>query len=254
MVATSETLLESVQHERITFIELWFTDITGVVKNVTIPAAKLAEVLAHGMSFDGSSLDAFARVAESDMLLMPDVNTFALLPWSDPTERTARLICTVYTPQGEPFIGDSRTVLLKALGQAAQMGYSFKTGMELEFFIFNQGAPHDQAGYFDLPTEPTQQVRRQMLGALNALNIPANSAHSEIGHGQHEIDLDYTHALTSADNVLTARVALKTVAQQYGLHCTFMPRPSAILPGSGMHTHQSLHDVATGANVFMDTS
>jgi glutamine synthetase len=255
-------------HERgVAFVDLWFTDITGMVKSVTVPAKKIESVLTGGVHFDGSSLDGFARVAESDMVLMPDLNTFTVLPWSvkagagDAGDAlTARLICTVHTPQGEPFIGDPRTVLMKALKAAGELGFSFKTGMELEFFLFGRdaagqptpAAPHDQASYFDMSNEESQAIRRRMLLTLDDLGIQTDSTHSEIGFGQHEIDLQYADALTSADQVLTVRVALKTIAQAHGLYCTFMPRPSADLPGSGMHTHQSLHDRNTGVNVFAD--
>jgi len=200
-------------------------------------------------------------VAESDMVLKPDLSTFVVLPWDTPEEKTARLICTVYTPEGTPFIGDPRTVLVNTLKQAEAMGYTYKTGMELEFFLFrtNEGnhllplLPHDDASYFDMSTDLAQTIRRKMLATLAALGIRVDSAHHEIGSGQHEIDFHYHSALTSADQVLTARVALKTVAQRNHLHCTFMPRPSESLPGSGMHTHQSLHDANTDDNIFVDT-
>jgi glutamine synthetase len=261
-MVTKERVLELLEEHRVQFIDLWFTDITGIVKSVTVPISKIEQVIERGSHFDGSSLDGFARVAESDMVLMPDLNTFTLLPWSSSEDRIARLICTVYMPQGEPFIGDPRTVLMKAMKQAEQLGFVFKTGMELEFFLFNTDAnnrpltasPHDQASYFDMSTEQAQSIRRRMLATLDTLGIGVDSTHSEIGYGQHEIDLRYADALTSADHVLTARVALKTVAQQHHLHCTFMPRPAADLPGSGMHTHQTLHDAQTGKNLFVDTN
>ena len=195
------------------------------------------------------------------MVLMPDPNTFAILPWDAAEERTARLICAVHTIQGEPFLGDPRTVLINALKRAERLGYHYKTGMELEFFLFQRGGhdddlpslkPHDDSSYFDLSTNFTQSIRRKMLKALDELGITVDSAHHEIGAGQHEIDFHYSDALASADNILTARVALKTVAQHNRLHCTFMPRPRMDLPGSGMHTHQSLHDARTGENVFAD--
>ena len=203
------------------------------------------------MHFDGSSIEGFARVAESDMVLMPDLDTFVILPWEPVDERTARLICSVRTVDGDPFIGDPRNVLIKMLKSAEEMGYSFKTGVELEFFLFRSDAeqgllplkPYDEASYFDISDDFSQGIRRKMILTLLALGIRVDSAHNEIGSGQHEIDFDYHPALTSADQVLTARVALRTIAQQNGLHCTFMPRPSIDLPGSGMHTHQSLHDL-----------
>lgn len=257
-MVTKDTILATIEEQQVQFVNLWFTDITGMVKSVTILSREVEGVLDHGSQFDGSSIEGFARVAESDMVLMPDLNTFTILPWDAPEEKTARLICSVYTPQGEPFIGDPRMALIKVLQQAAEMGYSYKTGMELEFFLFKHDSsngilpliPHDKASYFDISTNLTQTIRRKMLSTLAALGIRVNSAHHEIGLGQHEIDLHYDAALTSADHILTARVALKTLAQHNGLHCTFMPRPSMNLPGSGMHTHQSLHHIETDENVF----
>lgn len=258
---TKDDVIAITREERIQFIALWFTDITGIVKTVVVPAAELENVIENGLHFDGSSIEGFARVAESDMVLVPDLRTFTLLPWNSGDERTARLICSVYTPHGEPFIGDPRNVLIRALRMAEDMGYSFKTGMELEFFLFNTdergkpilNTPQDNAGYFDMPDELSQRVWRRMLIALAEMGIRVDSTHSEIGYGQHEIGFQYNHALVSADQILTSRVTLKTVAQQHHLYCTFMPRPIANMPGSGMHTHQSLHDCRTGENLFMDT-
>lgn len=259
---TKETILAAIEERQVRFVDLWFTDITGAVKSVTVPANEVADVIDYGEHFDGSSIEGFARVAESDMVLIPDLHTFTVLPWDENAdERTARLICTVHTPQGEPFIGDPRTALLRVLKDAEDLGYIFKTGMELEFFLLHTDAqnrplpdvPHDEASYFDMSTDRAQSIRRKMLLALCDLGIQVDSAHSEIGYGQHEIDFHYTTALASADQVLTARVALRTIAQRNGLHCTFMPRPSGELPGSGMHTHQSLHDLETGENAFYDS-
>lgn len=258
---TKEDVMTIIRDERIQFIALWFTDITGIVKTVLIPASELENVIENGLHFDGSSIEGFARVAESDMVLVPDLRTFTILPWNSGEERTARLICSVHTPQGEPFIGDPRNVLIRALRAAEDMGYTFKTGMELEFFLFKtdeRGNPilnttQDSAGYFDMPDEVSQRVWRRMLIVLGEMGIRVDSTHSEIGFGQHEIGFQYNHALVSADQILTSRVALKTVAQQHQLYCTFMPRPIANMPGSGMHTHQSLHDCETGQNSFMDT-
>jgi len=255
-----DNILSALHEQNIHFVDLWFIDIMGIHKSVTVPAAQVARVLEGGLSFDGSSVDGFARVAESDMVLMPDPATFAVLPWTHDDERTARLICTVTTPKGQPFVGDPRTALVNALQQAADMGFVFKTGMEMEFFVFRNGPdnrpdlsqPYDDSSYYDMATEAAHSLRRRMMTTLDALGIPVNSAHSEIGAGQHEIELDFDEALTCADQVMTARVALKTITAQHGAHCTFMPRPCASSPGSGMHTHQSLHDRETGENVFVD--
>ena len=255
-----ENILAAIHEQNIRFVDLWFIDIMGVTKSVTVPAAQVERVLDRGLSFDGSSMDGFARVAESDMVLVPDPATFAVLPWGYAEERTARMICTVATPKGQPFVGDPRTALINVLQQAADMGYMFKTGMEMEFFVLRNGPdnrpdlslPYDDSSYYDMTSEAAHSLRRKMMITLGELGIRVNSAHSEIGYGQHEIELDFDEALTCADQVMTARVALRTVTAQHGAHCTFMPRPFATRPGSGMHTHQSLHDMHTGENVFVD--
>lgn len=259
-MTTKEQILTTLDSEDIRFVNLWFVDILGGVKSIVIPTSRAESVLDNGMLFDGSSLEGGARAVESDMLLMPDVNTFTTLPWDVPEERVGRLICTVHTPNGDPFPGDPRTVLIQALDRARAMNFAYKTGMELEFFLFkrdDQGdvkptVPHDEASYFDLSTNFTQSIRRKMMTTLREMGMCVDSAHHEIGSGQHEIDFDYDDALVSADQILTARIALKSVAQHNGLHCTFMPRPRRDLPGSGMHTHQSLHEPETGKNVFAD--
>ncbi len=257
---TATEVLQTVQEERVRFVALWFTDITGLVKNIMIPAVELENVLENGSHFDGSAIEGFARVAESDMILMPDLSSFIVLPWTDGEDKTARLICSISTQNGDAFIGDPRNLLAKVLEQARGMGFLFKIGMELEYFLFpfdEKGQPqivanHDIAGYFDLTDDPIQAIGRSMLDALGKIGIRVDSTHSETGRGQHEIDFQYDDALRSADNVLTARIALKTIARERDYYCTFMPRPHADFPGSGMHTHQSLHDVATGVNLFAD--
>lgn len=258
---TKDEILALSAEQQIRFVSLWFTDIAGSVKSVVVPVDRLQRVIEEGLHFDGSSIEGFARVAESDMRLLPDLSTYALLPWhNNDEERTARLICTVHTPGGDPFIGDPRNALLKVLAQAEDEGFTFKTGIELEFFLFYTDdygnpvlkSPYDRAGYFDHTDEKTQTVRRHMVNTLATMGIQVDSAHSETGYGQHEIDFAYCDALISADQMLTARLAMRTVAQQHRLHCTFMPRPVASMPGSGMHTHQSLHDRDSGANLFAD--
>ncbi len=257
---SKDDILQTVEAQNIQFVLLWFTDIIGSIKSVSVPAAKLPDVIDYGLHFDGSSVEGFGRIAESDMVLIPDLNTFVVLPWNGDGDHTARMICTVRTPQGAPFIGDPRNALINVLSQAQEMGFTFKTGVELEFFLFRphpDGSllplrPHDNASYFDSATDDTQTIRRKLTSTLIKLGIRVDSSHHEIGSGQHEIDLDYNDALMSADNLLTARYALRSTAQRNGLYCTFMPRPSEHLPGSGMHTHQSLHDKHTDANVFVD--
>lgn len=261
MPTTHAEILDLTAQQDVRFVSLWFTDITGIVKSVLLPIDQLEDALTNGVHFDGSSVEGAARVAESDMLLIPDPSTYTLLPWCEAEQKTARLISSVYTTDGEPFIGDPRHALVRVLRDAEALGYSFQTGMELEFFLFqtdSQGQPlirvgQDHAGYFDNADESAQRVRRHMVSTLTAMGIEVDSTHSEIGQGQHEIDFQYNHALVSADHILTARVALKTIARQHNLFCTFMPRPLNDMPGSGMHTHQSLHDCRTGANRFVDT-
>lgn len=248
-----ENILSLVEENNIRFIDLWFTDILGIVKSVTIPASKLKSVIVHGSHFDGSSIDGFARVAESDMELHPDLATFQILPWTHPNHPTARLICNVYTSQGDPFIGDPRGALISALDEANQMGYQFKTGMEMEFFIFkDKKHTFDDASYFDMPPERTHHIWRELLLMMESLGVKLHSIHSEIAQGQHEFEFAYNDALKSADAILTAKVAIKTVAEQNNLLATFMPRPQTNLPGSGMHTHQSLHEVESDKNLFSD--
>ena len=217
VMTTKEHILTRVSDENIRFVALWFTDITGVVKSIMIPAQELENVIDNGSHFDGSAIEGFARVAESDMMLFPDLETFTILPWTVGDELTAMLVCTVHTQHGRPFIGDPRYALMRVLEQAEAMGYRFKTGMELEFFLLPIGADnqpildsmYDDAGYFDIPTVPLRSVRRKMLDTLLQMGIPVDSTHSENGVGQHEIDFQYDGALVSADHILAARVALQ---------------------------------------------
>jgi glutamine synthetase len=242
------------------FVHLQFTDIVGIVKAVTIPADQLPGALQNGVWFDGSSIEGFARIAESDMYLVPDPETFSLVPWSQlQGTRTARLICDVYGPNGEPFKGDPRFLLKRMLARAESMGYVYNTGPELEFFLFpldQDGRPilrpHDRGGYFDLTTDQAVHVRKDMVNALRAMGIEVEASHHEVATGQHEIDFRYSNALRSADNAVTFKYALKSVAKKNGLHATFMPKPIFGVNGSGMHTHQSLMRLADGRNAFTD--
>ena len=232
-------ILQAVEEQQVRFVALWFTDITGLVKSVMIPASELENVFANGSHFDGSAIEGFARVAESDMVLVPDVSSYVLLPWTDKEDKTARLICSICTQHGDPFIGDPRSLLIKALDAAKALNLRFKTGMELEFFLFpldQSGQPlvsaqNDIAGYFDIPDDPIRSMRRRMLTALNAMGIRVDSTHSETGSGQHEIDFQYDDALRSADNILTARIALKTIAGKYNYFAVSCPAPMSISPG-----------------------
>ncbi|MFV9503718.1 MAG: type I glutamate--ammonia ligase [Oscillochloridaceae bacterium umkhey_bin13] len=255
-----QALLRRVVEQRVAFINLQFTDVLGMVKNVTIPAGELEDALGHGVWFDGSSIEGFARSVESDMYLVPDPATYALIPWDQHEGlATARLICNIYTPDGKPFTGDPRYVLANMARQAAALGYSFHVAPELEFFLFKFDPsrpgvpqPHDNAGYFDVSTDLATLIRRQMVRALQGLEIAVETLHHEVAAGQHEIDLRYAEALQAADHTVTARLTLKAVAQHNGLYATFMPKPIAGINGSGMHVHQSLTDLVTGQNAFSD--
>ncbi len=254
-------LLARVKQNGIQFIDLQFTDVVGVVKNVTIPAHETQAALENGIWFDGSSIEGFARVAESDMHLRPDPSTFALIPWLTGEGATARLICDVYTPDGQPFPGDPRSILRRVIEDAAQMGFGYNTGPELEFFLLKPNpdgslippVPHDSASYFDAPSDMAAGLRRQMATTLEALGLQVEAMHHEGAPGQHEIDFRYSDALTTADSAVTLRVALKVIAQQNGLYCTFLPKPIRGLNGSGMHVHQSLNYLANGKNAFADS-
>jgi len=245
------------------FVQLQFTDILGVVKAVTIPIHQLEGSVRHGTWFDGSSIEGFTRIAESDQYLMPDMTTFAEIPWQKGSgpRGTARVICDVFTPTGEPFVGDPRGVLRRQVERAKKLGYVVNTGPELEFFLFRRGPdggieplPHDQAGYFDFSTDLAQEIRQDMVDALEAFGIRVEAAHHEVAVGQHEIDFEYSDALATADNAITFKFALKAIAQQHGLYATFMPKPIHGINGSGMHTHQSLYSIADKKNAFADAS
>lgn len=257
-----QAILRRAEEQQVAFINLQFTDLLGMVKTVTIPIAELPDALDHGVWFDGSSIEGFARVVESDMYLVPDLDSYALIPWDQHEGlATARLICTIYTPDGKPFAGDPRNVLASVAGRAAEMGYLFHVAPELEFFLFKTDAdgrtlpqpiPHDNAGYFDVSTDQATLIRRQMVQALQGLGIAVEAAHHEVAAGQHEIDLRYAEAIRAADNTITTRVALKAIAQLNGLYATFMPKPLAHVNGNGMHLHHSLSDIVTGQNLFAD--
>lgn len=247
------------ERERVRFVDLQFTDLIGVVKNVSIPTHQFEDAIDHGKWFDGSSIEGFARIAESDMYLDPDLSTFAIIPWERGEDTTARVICDVYTPEGEPFPGDPRFVLKRALRAAEELSYVFNTGPELEFFLLRTGRegeviphPHDEGGYFDLSTDLAAHVRKEIVNALEALGITVETSHHEVASGQHEIDFQYKDALKTADNTVTFRYTVKAIARKFGLHATFMPKPFFGINGSGMHTHMSLADISSGHNLFGD--
>jgi glutamine synthetase len=258
--ATVEEAKALIEREGVRFINLQFTDILGVVKSVTIPTAQFDEALDHGKWFDGSSIEGFVRIAESDMVLKPDIRTFRVIPWEQGEgHQMARVICFVHTPDGDRFVGDPRGALDRVMDEARQLGYTFNTGPELEFFLFKMDGktqleplPHDAAGYFDLTTDQASEIRKDMVNALDAMGIEVETSHHEVAVGQHEIDFKYADALWTADNAVTFRYTLKAVAERHGLHCTFMPKPIFGVNGSGMHTHMSLFQ--DGNNAFVDES
>jgi len=254
-----ERVDELIKRNDIRFIRLQFSDIMGVAKHVTIPISHWDDAIEHGVWFDGSSVEGFARVAESDMYLAPDLSSFAVVPW-DMDLSTARVICDIYTPDGDPFEGDPRYILKRQIQRANEMGLAYQVGPELEFFLFKRHAdgsllplePHDHAGYFDVSTDQANNVRRQMVDSLQALGIRVESSHHEGAAGQNEIDFGYGPALTAADHAMTFRITLKAVAQKNNLHCTFMPKPIANMHGSGMHIHQSLWSLEKQDTVMYD--
>lgn len=256
---TADDVLQRAEEERVRFVNLQFTDITGAVKSVTIPIHQFADSIQHGTWFDGSSIEGFARIAESDMYLLPDVSTFRVIPWERGDNSTARVICRVFTPNGEPFPGDPREVLMRVLREAEEMGFDYYTGPELEFFLLIPGEngqdrplPHDRGGYFDLSTDLASSVRKEMVNALHDMGIDVEASHHEVAIGQHEIDFRYDRALATADNAVTFKYTLKAVAELHDLHATFMPKPIFGVNGSGMHVHQSLFNRGTDQNAFVN--
>lgn len=257
---TQEDILRKIHDSGIRFINLQFTDIVGMVKSVTITPAQLDRALANGMWFDGSSIEGFVRISESDMLLAPDLDTFAIIPWQNDRHATARLICDVLTTDGKLFAGSPRTALARVVEECAAMGYGYRVGPELEFFLFEtdtNGAPdalipHDQAGYFDATADRGTLVRNDMVTAVEAFGIAVEAGHHEVATGQQEIDFRYGDAIRTADNTVTLKYVFKAIAQQHGLYATFMPKPIRGISGSGMHVHQSLCNLESGKNAFHD--
>ncbi len=240
-----QSVLKQAKEKGVKSVVLRFVDVTGGAKNCEITAARLEDVLYGGLWFDGSSIAGFARISESDMLLMPEPETFRTMPWAP---GVARIMCDVYTVEDKPFEGDPRGCLKKALARVTQAGFEYKVGPELEFFLFKNGCngsctpePHDAAGYFDLATvDLAADVRREVVPALEQMGLEIEMSHHEVAPGQHEIDFKYGNALAIADSVMTYKDAVKTIAMKHGLFASFMPKPIAGINGSGMHVHQSL--------------
>ncbi len=259
MAYTKEDIIRIVKEEEIEFIRMQFTDIFGQLKNVALTASQIEKAVNNLIMFDGSSIEGFVRINESDQYLYPDLDSFTVFPWRPQHGKVARLICDIYNPDGTPFVGDPRGVLKRVLKRAEDMGYdSFCVGPEAEFFLFQtdeEGKPttqtNDEAGYFDLgPLDHGEGTRREICLALEEMGFEIEASHHEVAAGQHEIDFEYADALKTADNIMTFKLAVKTLAQKNGLHATFMPKPIFGINGSGMHTNMSLFK--GGKNVFYD--
>jgi glutamine synthetase len=257
-VVSEQEIMQSVKKEGIKFIQLQFMDILGTVKNVTIPAAKLGKAFEEGIFFDGSSVLGYATIEESDMRLKPDLNTFVVLPWSQDDMKTARIVCDVYDHEGNRFEGDPRAALERMMGLAKKRGWIFNTAPEYEFFLLTLDEkgnpttkPSDFGGYFDLMRDRGDSVRKEIVTYLSAMDFEVEASHHEVAPGQHEIDLKYSDAMTSADRVAMMKYVTKTIAYKHGLYATFMPKPIFGVNGSGMHVHQSLM-TPQGRSVFYD--
>ncbi len=247
-------ILELTEQENVKFVSLWFTDVVGSLKSLTIGMDGLEDACRHGRNFDGSSIEGFARIDESDMTAVPDPSTFTLLPWQDNGDaRVAKVFCNIYKPNGEPSVMDPRGVLQRNLKKAADMGYTYKVGPELEYFYFKRTQPPleglDDGGYFDnTPPDIASQLRRETVLALESMGVGVDYSHHEVAPSQHEIDLHYADALTMADHTMVYRLVAKEIALRNGFYATFMPKPIADVNGSGMHVHQSLWQ--DGENAF----
>lgn len=251
---TKDDVFKAVKDHNVSFVQFWFTDVLGMQKVFSITASELEEGIEEGMGFDGSSIEGFCRIEESDMIAIPDLTTFQLIPWRPSDRPVARMICDIKNPDGTPYDGDPRYVLKRAVNKIAEQGYTFYTGPELEFFYFTNDKDTeilDQGGYFDgLPIDRATDLRRQTIFALQDLGIRVEYSHHEVAPSQHEIDLRYDDALRMADKVMTYRTTVKEIARQNGVYATFMPKPIFGQNGSGMHTHQSLFK--KGRNAFFD--
>jgi glutamine synthetase len=251
----AEYVLRTVEERGIKFIRLWFTDVLGTLKSFAITPQELEGAFTEGMGFDGSSIEGFSRIQESDMVAFPDPSTFQIIPWKSEAQ-VARMFCDIHEPDGTPFEGDPRFVLKRQLQRAADLGFTFYVGPELEYFYFrsSEGTEFlDRGSYFDLtPLDVATDYRKRTVEYLEQMGIPVEYVHHEVAPSQHEIDLRYTDALSMADNVMTYRLTVKEAAQEFGVYATFMPKPVAGVNGSGMHTHQSLFE--GDRNAFFDAT
>ena len=257
---TKEDILKLVEENGVRFIRLQFTDIFGALKNVAITEKQLEKALDNQIMFDGSSIDGFVRIEESDMYLRPNLDTFVIFPWRPQQGKVARLICDIYRPDGTPFEGDPRYALRRAIDDAAELGFEMNVGPECEFFLFETDEngqattiTQDKAGYFDLaPTDKGENARRDMTLALEEMEFEIEASHHEVAEGQNEIDFKYGPALETADKIMTFKLVVKAIAQRHGLHASFMPKPIFGINGSGMHVNMSLFK--DGKNAFADPS
>ncbi len=256
MERQQDYVLRTVGERGIRLVWLWFTDVLGFLKSFAVTSEELEQAFEEGIGFDGSAIEGYARVQESDMLARPDATTFQIMRSGGRDDAGARMFCDIYTPDGRPFWGDPRYVLRRTLDRAAERGFTFYVHPEMEFFVFRSpqdATPIDAGGYFDLtPRDVTQDLRRDAIEALERMGIPVEFSHHEVAPSQHEIDLRHADALTMADSVMTFRVAVKELAAERGMYATFMPKPRTDLPGSGMHTHMSLFE--GNQNAFHDSS
>jgi glutamine synthetase len=252
-----QKVLKQVEKDNIKFITLQFTDLLGVIKELIIPVEELEDASRNGVWFDGSSVEGFARIQESDLFLKPDMATYAVVPWLTENGKTARLICDIYRADGKPFEGDPRFILKQAAAEAAKEGFEYNVGPEPEFYLFraddeNRTSPIDYGSYFDLSSHEGYKAIKKIIGALGNFGIKVETSHHEVGFGQYEIDFNYGQCLDIADKVVTLKYSAKKIAQMHNLHATFMAKPEMGKPGSGMHVHQSLFDTNAKTNVFYD--
>lgn len=255
-------IIEECKKMDVRLVSLQFVDLLGTLKSVTIPTEHLEDALRDGIGFDGSSIEGFARIFESDMVAVPDTTTFSLIPWRPKERREARIICDIHRPGGKAFEGDPRHILRKTLDKAKKMGFIYNTGPELEFFLFKteegyraRKETHDVGGYFDYsPRDMASDIRREVTFVLQEMGIDVEMCHHEVAPGQHEVDFKFSDALSTADNVITGKNAIKAIALTHGLYATFMPKPIFGENGSGMHVHQSFFEIKNGKNAFFDKS
>jgi len=248
-------MVERVKKDNVEFVRLQLFDLMGVPKEVIIPVEELDDALENGVWFDGSSIEGFARIQESDLFLKPDINTYSLVPWLNEGGKTARVICDIYRSDNQPFEDDPRTVLRKVTQEARDMGFEYYVGPELEFYLFKKDdvvrtAPIDTGSYFDLNSYEGYRLIKEIITALKSFGISVETSHHEVGIGQYEIDFKYGTAIETADRLLTLKYTVKKISQMHNIQATFMPKPISGIAGSGMHVHQSLFDIKTGKNLF----